>query len=256
MSLGSADDREKVPPAVSDAEWDARVQLAACYRLVAKFGWDELIWSHISTIVPGPEKHILLNPYGVVFDQVTASSLVKLDLDGNIVGDSEHKLNPAGAVLHTPFYKHRDDVGCVLHLETDAGTGVSCQEDGLLPITQTALSLSNTIAYHAYEGFSLDFDECERLIADAGDKWVIFLRNHGTIVLGRTVASAFHMTFLVEQACRAQIAAQAGGAKLIFPPQEIVQHAAQQQATEIEEGDMGWPSLIEALDRQDPSYRD
>ena len=256
MSLSSAVDQKKVAPAASDAEWEARIELAACYRLVAKFGWDQLIWSHVSTIVPGPEKNILLNPYGIVFSQVTASSLIKTDLEGNIVGDSEYGLNPAAAVLHTPFYQHRDDLGCVLHLETDAGTGISCQEDGLLPITQTALSLSNTIAYHDYEGFSLDFDECERLIADAGDKRVIFLRNHGTIVLGSTVASAFHMTFLVEQACRAQIAAQAGGAKLNFPPKRVAEHAAQQQATEIGEGDMGWPSLITMLDREDPSFRD
>lgn len=241
---------------VLDAKKRVRVDLAACYRLVAHFGWDQLIYSHISALVPGVERHILLNPYGMTFDEIVASSLVEVALDGTVVSDPTGLgVNPATPTLHLPFYEQRADTGCVIHLESDAGTGVSCQRDGLLPITQTALALLPHVGYHDFEGFALDRDESERLLRAASGKRIIFLRNHGTLVFGPTVASTFQLAFLTEQACRAQIAAQAGGAAVIYPPTAVVQRTASQQEGDVQESSRAWPALLRLLDRTDSSFR-
>ena len=258
MMINTADDRS-----VSNIDWSIRVDLAACYRLVARFGWDQLIFSHISARVQGAH-HILLNPYGLLFSQITASSLVKVDLDGNVAGHSDYEVNPAAPALHTPWYgkKYRSrctpesEIGCVIHLETDAGAAVSAQEDGLLPISQTALGIMPLVAYHDFEGFALDLDERERLMETAGSSnRVIILRNHGTLVMGPTVGATFQLCSLVEQACRAQLLAQSGGAQLIVPSSDVRQRTGQQEAAEIGCNERAWPALLRTLDEEDPSYK-
>ena len=218
---------------VPGASLSTRIDLAACYRLVAKSGWDQLIYSHISAVLPNPPGNVLFNPYGMTFDEITASSLVEVDRLGALVSDNSYGINPAAPTLHLPFYQERADVGCVLHLETDAGAGISAQKEGLLPITQTALALLPLIGYHDFEGFALESAECARLVKDAEGKRIVFLRNHGTLVLAPSVASAFQLMFLLEQACRAQIVAQSGGAELIYPRAEVVEHTGQQQASDL-----------------------
>lgn len=241
---------------MTDAEWEARVNLAACYRLVARNGWDDLIYTHISAAVPGPKKHFLINPYGMLFSEITASSLVKVDLDGNIVSESEYKINPAGFTIHSAVHAARDDVKCVLHLHTNAGVAVSAQKQGLLPISQTALVLYNDVAYHDYEGIALDLSERERLVAHLGQKNVLILRNHGTLTVGHTVASAYVRMFFLERACQMQIAAQAGGAELNLLPPSMCDHVHQQVAKGYSRmGELDWPPLLRLLDREDPSYR-
>lgn len=241
---------------MTDAEWEARVDLAACYRLVARHGWDDLIYTHISAAVPGPKKCFLINPYGMIFSEITASSLVKVDLDGNIVGDTPYQINPAGFTIHSAIHAARDDVKCVLHLHTNAGVAVSAQKQGLLPISQTALVLYNDIAYHDYEGIALDLDERERLVAHLGAKNVMILRNHGTLTCGHNVAAAYVRMFFLERACQMQIAAQAGGAELILMS-KAMQERVHQQATSGASGwgERDWPALLRLLDREDPSYK-
>ncbi|MBM3505852.1 MAG: class II aldolase/adducin family protein [Alphaproteobacteria bacterium] len=242
---------------VADTERRVRIDLAACYRLVAHYGWDQLIYSHLSAVIPGAERRVFLNSYGMTFDEITASSLVEVSLDGRIVSDAMGSgINPAAPTLHLPFYTERADIGCVIHLETDAGTGVSCQRDGLLPISQTALALLPHVAYHDFEGFALDRDESARLLADAAGKRIVFLRNHGTLVLGSTVASAFQLTFLVEQACRAQLAAQSGGAPLLYPPGAVVARTGAQEEEGVKESERAWEALLRMLDRRDPTFRE
>lgn len=241
---------------ISDAEWEARVNLAACYRLVARHGWDDLIYTHISAAVPGPKKHFLINPYGMLFGEITASSLVKVDLDGNIVSESPYKINPAGFTIHSAVHAARDDVKCVLHLHTNAGVAISSQKRGLLPLTQTALVLYNDVAYHDYEGIALDLDERERLVAHLGQKNVLILRNHGTLTVGPTVSAAYVRMFFLERACQMQIAAQAGGTELNLLPQSMCERVQQQVGKGYSQmGSLDWPPLLRLLDREDPSYR-
>lgn len=241
---------------MTDAEWEARVNLAACYRLVARNGWDDLIYTHISAAVPGPKKHFLINPYGMMFGEITASSLVKVDLDGNIVNDTPYKINPAGFTIHSAVHAAREDVKCVLHLHTNAGVAVSSQKNGLLPLTQTALVIFSDLAYHDYEGIALDHAERERLVAHLGNKNNLILRNHGTLTVGHTVAAAYVRMFFLERACQMQIAAQAGGAELNLLPQALCDRV-QQQVTRgsMRIGELDWPPLLRLLDREDPSYR-
>ena len=189
---------------VSDAEWQARLDLAATYRLVALYGWDELIFTHISARVPGPEHHFLVNPYGMLFEEITASTLVKVDMDGAVVGASEFPVNPAAFTIHSAVHMSRADAGCVIHLHTLDGVAVSAQEQGLLPLDQHAMLLLGDLAYHDYEGVALDLDERERLIADLGERNVMILRNHGTLTVGKTCADAFMRMFFLERACAIQ----------------------------------------------------
>src|ERR1043166_1658537 len=195
---------------VTEAEWQARVDLAAAYRLVAFYGWDDLIFTHISARVPGAEHHFLLNPYGMMFDEVTASSLVKVDLDGAKVTDSPYFVNPAGFTIHSAVHAAREDALCVMHLHTDYGIAVSAQKNGLLPLSQQSMVALASLAYHDYEGLALEEEEKPRLVADLGDKHYMILRNHGLLTIGRSATEAFLAMYLLERACKIQILAQSG----------------------------------------------
>ncbi len=247
----------KVRELVSPEEWQARVDLAAAYRLVAHYGWDDLVFTHISARVPGPEHHFLINPYGMMFDEMTASSLVKVDLDGNIVMATPYQINPAGFTIHSAVHAAREDALCVIHLHTDYGIAVSAQQDGLLPISQQALFALSSLAYHDYEGLALNEEEKPRLIADLGNKTFLILRNHGLLTVGQTVADAFMSMFLLERACKIQILAQSGGGKLIPIPDAVLARIPEQVAvvTRGGAGRLAWPGLLRKLDRVDVSYK-
>lgn len=243
---------------VSAEERAVRVDLAACYRLIALYGWDDLVFTHISARVPGPEEHFLINPYGMLFEEITASSLVKVDLAGDKVLESPHPVNPAGFVIHSAVHEARPDVGCVLHTHTKAGVAVSAQADGLLPISQISLFPYASLGYHDYEGVALNDDEKPRLVADLGDNNALILRNHGLLTTGATVADAFLNMYALETACQTQIMAQSSGGALVMVPQPIVDGILA-QAEVVTRGLMGqlaWPGLLRKLDRHDPSFRD
>ena len=243
---------------VSDQEWQTRVDLAAAYRLVAHYGWDDLIFTHISARVPGPDHHFLINPYGMMFDEIKASSLVKVDLNGRIVNDTPYIINPAGFTIHSAVHAAREDALCVMHLHTDYGIAVSAQKDGLLPISQQALLPLSSLGYHDYEGLALNDAEKPRLVADLGTKNNLILRNHGLLTIGKNAAEAFLSMYILEGACRIQILAQSGGTELVTVPQRIVSGiAAQMSAVTVGQGaDLTWPGLLRKLDRIDPSYRE
>jgi ribulose-5-phosphate 4-epimerase/fuculose-1-phosphate aldolase len=242
---------------VTDAEWEQRVALAACYRLVALYGWDDLIFTHISARVPGPEHHFLINPYGFLFGEITASSLVKVDLDGRKVDDSPHDVNPAGFTIHSAIHAAREDAHCVLHVHSVNGVAVSAQRDGLLPLSQHSIFPLSSLAYHDYEGVALNEDEKPRLVRDLGDRRSLILRNHGLLTVGRTVAEAFVAMYFLESACMMQIRAQAGGGPLVHIRKAIIDGAEEQYArvTHGAGGGLAWPALLRKLDRLDPSYR-
>lgn len=243
---------------VSKEEWDVRVKLAACYRLVAHYGWDDLVYTHISARVPGSDHHFLINPYGVMFEEVTASSLVKVDIEGNVMLDNGYKINPAGYTIHSAVHAAREDAGCVLHLHTVAGVAVSAQKEGLLPLSQTAMLFTNQIAYHDFEGVALNHDERARIVADLGDKNLLILRNHGTLTVGQDVPAAFTRMFFLERACQMQVAALSAGLdKVNWPSQEAIDTTEQQGRRGMSKaGQLEWPALIRKLDRIDTSYRD
>src|SRR2546426_9069236 len=256
--MAAAPKASTVRDQVSPQEWQTRVELAAAYRLVALYGWDDLIFTHISARVPGGAHHFLLNPYGMMFDEVTASSLVKIDLAGNKVSDSPYFINPAGFTIHSAVHAAREDALCVMHLHTDYGIAVSAQKHGLLPISQQAMFALSSLAYHEYEGLALDEEEKPRLIADLGDKKFMILRNHGLLTLGRTASEAFLGMFLLERACKIQILAQSEGGELSPIPNRILAKvAAQMDAVTVGQGAaLTWPGLLRKLDRIDPTYRD
>ena len=242
---------------VSAEEWGARVDCAALYRLVAHYGWDDMIFTHISMRVPGPEHHFLINPYGQFFEEITASSLVKVDLDGNILWAPPGMfINPAGFTIHSAIHAAREDAMVVIHVHTDQGVAVSAQKRGLLPITQTAMGVIGDLAYHDYEGIALDLDERERLVHDIGAKNLLMLRNHGTLTVGRTAAEAFTRMFFLERACKMQVLAQAGGAELIECGQDMQDKVGGQAAGAFTVlGDrLAWPGLKRLLDRRLPGY--
>lgn len=240
---------------VSDEEWAVRVDLAACYQLVAHYGMTDLIYTHISARVPGTTDQFLINPYGLFFDEITASSLVKVDIEGNILGETDFKINPAGYTIHSAVHGARHDVGCVLHTHTTAGMAVSAQKQGLLPLTQNSLMFYNRLAYHGYEGVALNLDERERLVRDMGDAIAMILRNHGLLTVGSTVSEAFRRIFYLEKSCEAQIKALAGGAELIIPSREVCEYAVS-QFTDIGEKDaLEWAGLLRILDRKGSNYR-
>jgi ribulose-5-phosphate 4-epimerase/fuculose-1-phosphate aldolase len=242
---------------VSPEEWQLRVDLAATYRLVAHYGWDDMIFTHISARIPGTDHHFLINPYGLLFDEITASSLVKIDVDGNKVQDTPYPVNPAGFTIHSAVHMNRDDAHCVIHLHTTDGVAVSAQADGLLPLDQHAMMLLGDIAYHDYEGIALDLDERDRLVHDIGQKHVMLLRNHGTLAVGKSCADAFLRMFYLERACAMQTRALAGGAKPNWPNQGVPEKTAMQGAVAFEGmvGPLAWPALLRKLDRIDPSYK-
>lgn len=240
-----------------EVEWQTRVDLAAAYRLVALQGWDDLIFTHISARIPGPEHHFLINPYGLLFDEITASSLVKIDLDGKAIEPGPYAVNPAGFTIHSAVHAAREDAHCVMHVHTTAGVAVSCQASGLLPLNQTAMLLNGQIAYHEYEGVALDLDERPRLVGDLGTKSAMILRNHGTLTVGPDVPSAFLMMYFLERACATQVAALGGGVEIHWPS-EAVQELVRRQSEAgrgMVEG-LLWPTMLRKLDRIDPSFRD
>jgi ribulose-5-phosphate 4-epimerase/fuculose-1-phosphate aldolase len=243
---------------VSPEEWDLRVALAATYRLVAHHHWDDLIFTHLSARVPGPEHHFLINPYGMFFDEITASSLVKVDLAGAKVLDSPHEINPAGFTIHSAIHAAREDARCVLHVHSLNGIAVSAQEGGLLPLSQQSIFVLASLGYHAYEGVALRDEEKPRLVRDLGDKSFFMLRNHGLITVADNVPDAFLFLYLFESACTIQVRAQAGGGALVPIDPRIIEtaHAQAKQVTRQAGGALAWPGLLRKLDRIDPSYRD
>jgi ribulose-5-phosphate 4-epimerase/fuculose-1-phosphate aldolase len=242
---------------VSPEEWQLRVDLAAAYRLVALYGWSDLVFTHISARIPGPEHHFLINPYGLMFDEITASSLVKIDQDCNKLSDSPFPVNPAGFTIHSAVHAVRDDAGCVMHTHTRAGVGVSAQKGGVLPISQQSTFVLSSLAYHDYEGVAFREDEKPRLQADLGDRNFLMLRNHGLLTVGRTIADAFLHMYIFETTCQIQLAAQSGGAELTEVNPLILQGVA--HAMKVQTGALGgafvWPSLIRKLERLDMSYK-
>lgn len=243
---------------VSSEEWQARVDLAAAYRLTALYGWDDLIFTHISARVPGPEHHFLINPYGMMFDEITASSLVKIDLDGKKVMDSAYEINPAGFTIHSAVHAAREDALCVMHLHTRHGVAVSAQKQWLLPISQQSLFALASLAYHDYEGLALNENEKPRLVDDLGDKRNLILRNHGLLTIGNNAADAFLSMYLLERACEIQLMAQAGGGELIEIATPILK-GIEAQVKVVTRGlgaDLVWPGLLRKLDRIDASYRE
>ncbi|MDJ0785701.1 MAG: class II aldolase/adducin family protein [Myxococcota bacterium] len=244
-------------PGISPEEQAVREDLAAAYRLVALHGWDDLIFTHLSVRVPGTN-HFLINPYGLLFEEITASSLVKIDVDGNAVEESPYGVNPAGFVIHSALHMAREDAHCVMHLHTVQGQAVAAQQHGLLPITQTAMELTGDVAYHDFEGIATDPAERERLVADMGDKHTMILRNHGTLTVGETVSDAWMRLYVLERACEAQIAALAGGTPLNPAPEGTAEKTAaiaNAGLTAVGRA-LAWPALRRKLDRVDPSYRD
>lgn len=243
--------------AFSEAEWEQRVNLAACYRLVAMYHWDDLIFTHISARVPGPEHHFLINPYGMLFDEITASSLVKIDLHGAKVAESPYDINPAGFTIHSAIHAVRDDAKCVLHVHTLNGVAVSAQKGGVLPISQQSIFVLASLGYHNYEGVALNEDEKPRLVRDLGEKNFLMLRNHGLLTVADNIPDAFLFMYLFESACTIQLRAQAGGSDLVPIDSRIIDGATAQakQVTRGAGGALAWPALLRKLDRVDPSYR-
>jgi ribulose-5-phosphate 4-epimerase/fuculose-1-phosphate aldolase len=241
---------------VSPEEWAARTDLAAAYRAVAMHGWDDLVFTHISARAPGPGHHFLINPYGMMFEEITASSLVKVDLTGNKVMDSPFEINPAGFTIHSAVHEAREDAQCVVHLHTMEGVAVSCQKAGLLAISQQSLFPLSSLAYHDYEGVALNPAEKARLVADLGDKHNLILRNHGLLTCAESVADAFLYMYILQKACEVQVRAQAGG-ELIPIAQPIVDgiRKASKQVLRQSGGMIAWPGILRKLDRLDPSWR-
>lgn len=242
---------------VSAEEWKIRVDLAAAYRLIAYYGWDDLIFTHLSARIPGPEHHFLLNPYNLMFEEVTASSLVKVDMNGLPVEPSPFMTNPAGFTIHSAIHMAREDAQAVMHLHTPQGQAVSAHAEGLLPLTQTAMLIRDDVAFHDYEGVAVDLDERERLVADLGDKGAMLLRNHGTLAVGDTVGEAFLKLYFLERACQAQIMAlSAGEGNINNPPQGSSEITAQQgkMGLKLAAGALAWPALLRKAYRLDPSF--
>ena len=249
-------DSTKVKATVSPEEWQTRVDLAACYRAVAMMGWDDLVFTHITAKIPGVENQFLINPYGLMFEEMTASSMVKIDLQGNKLDDNAHPINPAGFVIHSAIHAAREDAKCVLHVHSLNGVAVSAQKNGVLPISQQSIFVLAGLAYHEYEGVALVDAEKPRLVADLGTKNYFMLRNHGLLTVGPTIADAFQLMYTFEAACAIQVRAQAGGGELIPIPQAIIDGALEQarQVTKGLGGRLAWPGLLRRLDRRFPGY--
>ena len=241
---------------VSAEEWQLRCDLAACYRLVAAYGWSDLVFTHISVRLPGPDHHFLINPYGLMFDEITASSLIKVDQDCNKLIESPFPVNPAGFVIHSAVHEAREDVQCVLHTHTRAGVAVSAQKVGVLPISQQSTFVLASLAYHDYEGVAFRPDEKPRLQADLGAANFLMLRNHGLLTCGASIADAFLNMYVFESTCQIQLAAQAGGELISVDPRIV---AGVAEAMRVQTGGLGgafaWPALLRKIEKLDPSYR-
>jgi len=245
---------------VSEDEWKLRVNLAACYRLVAMYGWSDLIFTHISAKLPesvsGKDHHFLINPYGLMFDEITASSLLKIDLQGKQINESPFYVNHAGFVIHSTIPEARHDAVCVLHTHSRAGVAVSAQKEGLLPISQQSSLILSSLAYHDYEGLAVHDDERDRLKADLGTNKYMILRNHGLLTVGRSVQDAFLAMYFLEMSCQIQISAQAGGTLSPVPQKVLdgVTTAVRVQESKGSAADLTWPALLRRLDRLNPGY--
>ena len=242
---------------VSAEEWQLRVDLAAAYRLVAAYGMSDLVFTHISVRIPGPEHHFLINPYGLMFDEITASSLVRIDQTGNKVSESAFPINPAGFTIHSAIHQARADITCVLHTHTRAGIAVSSQKHGVLPISQQSTFVLSSLAYHTYEGVALRDEEKPRLQAALGQATFLMLRNHGLLTVGRTVADAFLSMYTFENTCRIQVDALAGGTALIEVDPQIMEGMPQvmKQVAAHQGSMLVWPALLRKLERLDPGYK-
>ncbi|HEX7759911.1 MAG TPA: class II aldolase/adducin family protein [Caulobacteraceae bacterium] len=254
MADGSVAGLSSLKGKVSEEEWKARVDLAALYRLVALYGWDDMIYTHISARIPGPEHHFLINPYGMFFDEITASSLVKIDLDGKILQETPYFINPAGFTIHSAVHAAREDAHYVMHLHSDQGVAVSAQKEGLLPLSQHALIVLPMLAYHDYEGIALNLDERERLVHDIGDKSLMLLRNHGTLSVGKTAADCWTGMFFLERACKQQVMALSAGRQNILIAPEASQDEVRDQTSRGIGGGLAWPGALRRLDRNLPGY--
>lgn len=249
-------------PLTSDAEWQMRVDLAAAFRLVHHFGWSDLLATHLSARVPDAGDQFLINPFGLMFDEITASNLVKVDEAGTILSVTEYAINPAGFTIHSAVHMARPEVACTIHTHTPAGTAVATQKPGLLPITQHALAVLAETGYHDYEGIATDLSERERIARDLADHKVLILRNHGLLTVGNTVGEAFMWMYRAERACRMQVAFQQCGAELSPIPEEVQRVTMERNAFNNSSrgyrpiGKVEWPALRRMLDRIDPSYQD
>lgn len=240
--------------ALNKAEWQVRTELAAAYRLVALFGWDDLVFTHLSARVPGPEHHFLINPYGLLFHEITASSLVKVDQDGQVVAAGGlGRVNPAGFTIHSAVHMGREDAGAVMHLHAADGVAVSAHRDGLLPLSQTAMLCLDHLSYHDYEGVALNLDERERLISDLGNKSMMLLRNHGVLTAGQTVPETFTYLYFLMKACEIQVKAQSCGPTWM-PSEQAVQTTAEQSQNLGAAAKLTWPALMRLLDSKNPGY--
>lgn len=244
---------------VSDEEWEVRVDLAAMYRLTALYGWDDMIFTHISHRVPGPDHHFLINPYGLLFEEITASSLVKVDLEGSIVQETPYFINPAGFTIHSAIHAAREDAHVVMHLHTDDGVAVSAQKEGLLPLNQTAMIARHDLSYHDYEGIALDLGERERLVADIGDTHNMILWNHGTLTVGETAAEAFLRMFFLERACTMQIRSLSAGRDGVLLGSPEVQEVVREQSSnpagsKVVANMLAWPGLLRRVQRNYPGF--
>ena len=253
--------------AAIDVERQTRIDLAACYRLIAAYGMSDLIYNHITARVPGEEGHFFINSYGYLYEEMTASSLYKVDLEGNVIerpavpyeaSEPGYEINHAGYVIHSAVHGARDDVGCVIHTHSRASIAVSMMQCGLLPLSQHAMRFYDDVAYHDYESVAIDTAERERLVADLGDKHVMFLRNHGLLVCATTIAEAFNICYWVEMACKTQVDAMASGATLVMPDEQVRKKTAHLYDPSVRRryGDMEWPAMLRHLDRTSTSYRD
>lgn len=244
----------------SAEEWQARVDLAAAYRLVAMYGWDDLIFTHLSARVPGPEHHFLINPYNLMFEEMTASALVKIDTEGNQVSGDFAPVNKAGFVIHSAIHMAREDAHAVMHLHTPHGQAVSAMASGLLPHTQTSMIAGHDVAYHEYEGIATELEERERLVADMGTKNTMILRNHGTLAVGQSVAQCFLRLYFLERACEAQVMMLSAGRDGLYNPPQGVEHKVEEQSSgagmKMLADGLAWPALLRKLDRHNPGYRD
>jgi len=259
MSEAKALDSIEIPSLegkVSDEELDLRIDLAAAYRIVADYRWDDLVFTHLSVRIPGPEHHFLLNPYNLMFEEVTASSLIKVDVNGNPVQETPFITNPAGFTIHSAVHMAREDAHAVMHLHTPHGQAVSAQAEGLMPLTQAAMLVREDLAYHDYEGIAVDLDERERVVADLGTKNLMLLRNHGSLAVGETIGEAFIRLYTLERACQAQVMALSAGAEINNPPQGSPEVAAQQGAIGLKLAGnlLAWPALKRKAYRLDPSF--
>ena len=241
---------------VSAEEWRTRVDLAACYRLVARYGWDDLVFTHITAKVPGTDDQFLINTYGMLLEEITASSLLKIDLDGRKLDDNPHPVNPAGFVIHSAIHAARENARCILHTHTLNGVAVSAQKRGVLPISQQSIFVLASLAYHDYEGVAVNDSEKPRLVRDLGDKNFFMLRNHGLLTVGPSIPDAFQLMYTFERACEIQVRAQAGGE--LVPIAQAIIDGAMAQAKEVTKGigggKLSWAGLLRRLDRQNPGY--